>query len=420
MSTPGLLRGVAIVGAIVALGGVLPRSLQAQTSDDVFAADRVGRLELFVNSKDWKDLRDTFRENTYYPADLHWEGQVVRNIGIRSRGLGSRSPIKPGLRLDFNRYIAGQEFQGLKSLVLDNLTQDPSMMRERIAFAFFARLGLPAPRIAHAGLFVNGEFMGLYTLVEPLDKKFLARVFGDEDGYLYEFNNVSGWWFDDRWHDDLVSYSKLFQAKTNEGRPLRELFAPIDDMIHAANTARDFGEGVGALLDLDAFLAYLAAEQFIAERDGMLGYDGSNNFYYLRPAGGGPAQFLPWDRDLACSDVDYSIWTGVERNVLAARALANHHRESAFLDVLERAIAVATAPPEAPPENVTPAEAEPAGWLEREARRVADLIREPAHLDWAKPFSNEKFDADVEWLIGFARDRPAFVAAQVRSARSRP
>ena len=33
----------------------------------------------------------TYLENTYYPADVTWNGIRVRNAGVRSRGRGSRS-----------------------------------------------------------------------------------------------------------------------------------------------------------------------------------------------------------------------------------------------------------------------------------------------------------------------------------------
>ena len=55
----------------------------------------------------------------------------MRNAGIRSRGTGSRSGAKPGLRLDFDRYKSDQRFLGLKSLVLRNSTQDATNMHER-------------------------------------------------------------------------------------------------------------------------------------------------------------------------------------------------------------------------------------------------------------------------------------------------
>jgi spore coat protein CotH len=92
-------------------------------------------VRLVLHSSDWQNLKNNFLDNTYYPTDLSWGGVTVRNVGIRSRGLGSRSPVKPGLRVDFDRYASGQRFLGAKSIILDNLTQDPSMMREVLSRA---------------------------------------------------------------------------------------------------------------------------------------------------------------------------------------------------------------------------------------------------------------------------------------------
>jgi spore coat protein CotH len=164
----------------------------AQTSDDFFNPEVLQRVELWLNSKDWDKLKQNFEENTYYPADVTWNGQTVRNVGIRSRGLGSRSATKPGLRVDMDRYATDQTFLGLKSFVLDNLTQDASGVKETVTMRFFARLGIPASRETHTRLYVNGEYAGLYALIESVDKTMLARVYGkigedtQNDGYLFE------------------------------------------------------------------------------------------------------------------------------------------------------------------------------------------------------------------------------------------
>src|SRR5262245_37177899 len=74
------------------------------TSDDFFNDSAVGELRLWLNDGDWEKLKANFQDNTYYPADMEWNGLQVQNLGIRSRGTGSRSANKPGLRVDFDRY----------------------------------------------------------------------------------------------------------------------------------------------------------------------------------------------------------------------------------------------------------------------------------------------------------------------------
>src|SRR5215218_5539072 len=133
----------------------------SQTSDDLFNPDVLHRIDLWLNSADWLKLKQDFQENTYYPADLTWNGQTVRNVGIRSRGLGSRSATKPGLRVDIDRYNTDQNFLGLSSFILDNLSQDSSGIKETTAVRLFQKLAIPASREAHTRLYINGTYAGL-------------------------------------------------------------------------------------------------------------------------------------------------------------------------------------------------------------------------------------------------------------------
>src|SRR5688572_30472169 len=79
-------------------------------SEALFNPDVVQRIDLRLHSADWEKLKQNFQQNTYYPADFVFNGATVLNTGIRSRGLGSRSATKPGLRVDFDRYSVDGTF----------------------------------------------------------------------------------------------------------------------------------------------------------------------------------------------------------------------------------------------------------------------------------------------------------------------
>src|SRR5687768_364565 len=152
--------------ALVALLCAAPAAAQSQ--DDLFNPEVLQRIDLWLNNGDWSRLKASFQENTYYPAEVTWNGVTLGNVGIRSRGLGSRRSTKPGLRVDMDRYSPNQTFLGLKSFVLDNLSQDNTGIKETVAMRFFARLGIPVPRETHTRLYVNGDYAGLYALVESV------------------------------------------------------------------------------------------------------------------------------------------------------------------------------------------------------------------------------------------------------------
>src|SRR5262249_12296145 len=129
-----LAAAAATIAAVLVSSGWFALAYTApDPSDALFDDSFVHRIDLVMSTRDWQSLTDNYLDNTYYPSDFKWKDQTIRSIGIRSRGTGSRSGVKPGLRLDFNHYSPGQTFMGrLKAVILRNQTQDASNMHERI------------------------------------------------------------------------------------------------------------------------------------------------------------------------------------------------------------------------------------------------------------------------------------------------
>jgi spore coat protein CotH len=415
-------RALALIAALL-----LPTGAAAQSMDEFFDDSIVRDLRLTINSRDWTALKENFRENIYYPCALEWEGTTVRNVGIRSRGLGSRSNVKPGLRVDLDRYAVDQTFAGMKSFVLDNLVQDKSMLKERLTMAVFRRLGLPAPREAHARLFINNQYVGLYAVVETIDKGFLARSFGQDsegrvenDGYLFEYDYVRDYRFE-YLGSNLDEY-KIFDPKTNENKAAAQIWGPIEDMIQVMNEAPNatFARDMEPFLDLGLFARHIAIESFLAEDDGILGYAGLNNFYLYRFENSTRTQFLAWDKDNTFLSVDFPIMRGVNENVLARRTLEVTEYRNRFLDTLlevamsvDEKEAVDTGEGEGEEAAATP------GWLEREVTRQYEQIRALARSDTFKPNSNDEFEEAYLHLLEFARNRSAYVRSEVEALRRR-
>src|SRR4030095_3841908 len=79
------------VAALAATLAVAVTGIEGQTSADLFNPAVLHRIDIELHSSDWAKLKANFQTNDYYPADVSWNGQTVRNVGIRSRGTGSRS-----------------------------------------------------------------------------------------------------------------------------------------------------------------------------------------------------------------------------------------------------------------------------------------------------------------------------------------
>jgi spore coat protein CotH len=377
-------------------------SVQAQTTDDLFDESIVQTLQISMNTRDWDTLRANFTSNDFYPADVTWNGLRVRNVGIRSRGLGSRNGVKPGLEVNFAHYSSRGQFLGLRALVLDNLTTDPSMIRERVAMAFYRRLGVPAPREVHANLSVNGQSMGVYVIVEPVDTVFLQRWLSENTGALYEYHWLTAY-FLTFIGEDLDLYRPLFEPRTQETRSTFDLFDPIRELLRTINSAPSdsFRDSVNARLDLDSTLRLIAAEAFVAEWDGILGYAGLNNFYLYRPAASAQARLLPWDADHTFQAADYPLLAGAAENVLMRRMLEDPVLRARYFDLVLEAVGAASS----------------GDWLVNEVTRDYQQIRNAVLADSLKPYSIEEFDRAFAELLTFARTRPTFIRSQVQQNR---
>lgn len=391
-----------------ALGVLLvfaPAGVSAQTTDDLFSTAALQRVDLELHSADWAKLKENFQTNTFYPADFKWNGQTVFNVGIRSRGRGSRNQNKPGLKVDFDQYSTNQKFLGLKSLVLDNLTQDPSGVHETVSMAFYARLGIPVPRETHVQLYVRGEYVGLYALVESVDKQFLKRIYGivgddtQNDGWLYEFVWQDHWLFTD-FGTPLTEYKYRFDATTHESKSDEDKYRPIQELVTLANQTPEsqYVSVINPRFDLQGFIRYVAAQAYLGDTDGFLGAFGMNNFYLYRLENQIQHVLIAWDTDNTFWGSTFPVRPPTD-NVLMQKLMRIPEFEALWYQELARANQLA----------------EQDGWLDTEIIRQVQLIDSAMKADVYKPYSNNSYEGEAGLMLSFARERVAYVKCALAS-----
>ena len=414
-----ILLAVASTSVSAGAGQVGKELLGVTPTPDAFFDDTVlHEVRLRINERDWQTLKNDFLGNMYYPCDFQWRDQIVRNIAVRSRGTGSRSGTKPGLRVDFDRYTSGLRFLGLKSFILRNNTQDASNLHERLSMLLFRKMGLPAPRQSHAKFFVNNEYAGLYTLVESVDKAFLQRAYGEDNGYLYDYDYPLGaqpYYLEDRGLDPARYVPLPFKPETHEDNPRPEF---IVDLIQTINLTSSgvFQTAIAEFINLEQFLRHVAVEMFVADNDGFLGDLGTNNFFLHRFDNRKMFSIIPWDKSEAFKGgVNYGILhnildvPSIRQNRLMARAMGQADLMNRYFDLILECARLASEPEAGSGDG--------RGWLEREVEREYQQVRAAALDDPVKPYSNAEFESAVEYLRAFARQRGAQVVEQVGGAR---
>jgi spore coat protein H len=392
-----------ILSVALWVAGGWPLGAQTQV-DALLDGSSLQDLWVHVNARDWEDLHTHFEENTYYPADVEWQGTRVRNASIRVRGVASRNGHKPSFRLDFNRYVTGQTFFGLDALTLDSSWQDPSMITNRLSMLLFRRMGIPAPRVAHVRLFAGAgrEFAGVYAVTEEVTPSFLRANVGEDAGYLYEFNHLQdqNWGFQDP-GPRLGWFVPRFTPKTHDTESVAQLYTPLRDLVQRINDAppSDLESRLAGYLDLNMFITELAIQNFVAQTDGLVGGVGMNNFYLYRFAGKNLSLLIPWDQGNAFGFFDVPPWWNIDTNVLASKIWNEPKYRARYLAVLLQLADVVSAD----------------DWLVGEAQRDYQQIRDVVYTDPLAPYPLEQFERMHLTVQQFIRTRPDNVRQYVAS-----
>lgn len=333
-----LMRVLAAVSAAV----LFALSAHADPAlDALFDTSRLHDVQITMAATDWARLRATYQENTRYDATVTFDGETVANSTVRSRGSGTRNGVKPGLRVDFYRKIASQRFHGLRTLVVDNMYNDASFLREQLSFAVFEEMGIRVPRESYARLTVNGEYWGLYAIIEPVDDVFVQTHVDAGGGNLFEYevppldpDQLLGWDFTLSRGDTIAGYVPIpFKPETNEddldGTALLDFIRTVTE-----EPDETFVDRVSEFVDPRALLTHYAVEVATAEVDGLTSAFGLNNFYLYQLQGTRRFLFIPWDHDFNFVSAAHAIYHGANRNRLIQRLLADAEMNAFYRETL--------------------------------------------------------------------------------------
>src|SRR5258706_13137012 len=200
-------------------------ALRSQTQSDFFNDTAMQEIRVTMNPGDWTRLKTNYLDSTYYPASVTWRN-VTQDVALKQHGKGSRSPIKPSLKFDFNRDDPTGNFLGLSAFILRGNTQEASLINESVAMKLTAQLNIAAPREAPARFYVNNEYIGAYHIVESVDKVFIKQRYNEDTGYLYEGQRALGTPFVyQNLGTDPANYGVYFDPNTHETSPYFAIIA---------------------------------------------------------------------------------------------------------------------------------------------------------------------------------------------------
>lgn len=247
---------------------------------DIYAQDLLPTFGLEVTSEvlaglkaEWKAADD--EDLTDFPLkSFTYEDITITSASIRLRGNADHWPTQGKMQFEvqFNTFDKKGRFMGLRHVLFDAAEYNRSFLRDRLALSILRDAGVPAPCANNARVVLNGEYYGLFTSIEKVDKEFLERHFEDPDGNLYK-----------RGGGGSLGWSKKTHEKDGDLSDIKKL-----------NAAKDLGDLL-EVLDLEQALLEWAAEAVIPDRDGL--WAGGLNGYTYHDPRTDRFVMIPWDLD---------------------------------------------------------------------------------------------------------------------------
>ncbi|MBI3501427.1 MAG: CotH kinase family protein [Bacteroidetes bacterium] len=246
-----------------------------------------------MNEKNWWDSLTYYYSNgatQFMLASVTFDSIQLDTVGIRLKGNssyghpGAKKPIK----IDFNRYRANQNIDALTKINLNNGFLDPSMMREKLFLDILKNEGLPAPRCTYAKVSYNGNYVGLYKIIEEVDKTFLKTHFGNKDGNLFK-GDPNGTL--EQKGSSADAYYNDYELKTNT---TKNDWSDLVNFIQLVNADQQtFSSQIKNFFEVSSYIKSWAANNLFVNLDAY--FYNAHNYYLYDNSSTKKFDWLTWD-----------------------------------------------------------------------------------------------------------------------------
>ena len=248
-------------------------------------------------------------------------GNTYESVGVRYKGNSSydvRNTKNPlNIKLD---HVLDQEHEGYGTLKLSNAYKDPSFVRETLSYEI-ARKYMAASQANYMNVYVYNhsmddyDYLGLYTSVEAVDKKFFSEHLQSGENARFKCNASTTWSPNDRGTGSSIAYVGSdpslyygsYQLKSNDPNHWQDL---VDLAYGLQYNSLDFEN----LIDVDRAIWMLAFNNVLANLDSYTGPSKQN--YYLYQNHDGRWVTVLWDlnESFGVFPLTTSMGRGPDRN----------------------------------------------------------------------------------------------------------
>ena len=154
----------------------------------------IQKIELYFTQSNWDYQLDTAKIGADGYIMAQWvkiNGVEFDSVGVKFKGNSSYDStyLKNPYHISLSKYKS-QSYQSLTNIKLSNCFADPSMIREVLSYNILKNY-MDCSRSNFAQLYVNGNYVGLYSNVEDIDKQFCSDHFFTSSNTVIKSNPLN-------------------------------------------------------------------------------------------------------------------------------------------------------------------------------------------------------------------------------------
>lgn len=269
-------------------------------------------------------FQNAYAKPTVMADSVSIGGVCVEYVGLKTKGSytlehsysDNSQSDRFSLTINFGKYIKKsdygekQNFYGVEKISLNNFFFDKSMMKEYCSLTLMTQMGLPTPQYGLAKLYINGEYYGVYSMIEALDSPILEQYYDCSPKDIGDYLCKPEWTrfvYDEliedmspMWEFDEDTYKKVEKSLPVVEEWLRRLKLLSEGKDFEGNkidvNSEDYLTLLNQIIDVDEYLRYFAAHSFLCQLDNMFVTEKNFGLYI---GDDGRSLIIPWDYDLS-------------------------------------------------------------------------------------------------------------------------
>jgi len=262
---------------------------------DLYDPNYIQRIEITFTDTNWTDILIANKPlDQFLPATVSINGVVLDSVGVKYKGNSSYTPgrVKNPFNLSLDEFKSSNNYQNYTSIKMANVFGDPSFIREVLSYEIAGKY-LYAPKANFVQLYINGNYIGIYSNTESVNKSFCKRTYGSKNNTFMSCSPKDAPTVMTKSNlkylsSNYADYEASYELKSSTG---------WDNFIALCDTVTNFPSALENVLDIDKFIWMAAFNNVIGNIDSYLGVYSQN--YYMYRSVEGRFMVIPWDYNLS-------------------------------------------------------------------------------------------------------------------------